>query len=940
MRICLQRVLPIFVVLLVAALPALGQTQTGTINGSVRGPDGDALPGVTVTLTGSSAMRERVALTNPSGDFRFPSLLPGSGYRVAFGLDNFAGVVREGIRVSVGETTTLQIDMDLAEVAAEIVVTGETPMVDVTTATSSTHYGVELLENVPNRRDWSDAVLQTPGMVADTSGGGRDSGQTFSSRGGSVVNNEIAYDGVANTNPVYHVGAQGLITETVAEVQIVNGALPAELGNVAGGYINVVTKSGGNEFQGEGAIYYQDEELQGDNLDQSNRDDGLDTAPAITKYDDFSFNLGGPVARDKAWFNVAYWLYNTAAAVSGFPFDNGSDGDYYFGKFTWQPTENNSLFALYNRSEVFTPYFGADEFQTPEATWQTPNTQELAKVHWTSVLSDSAFLDFDLATSQAHLPLDPQAGAGAAYTDIGTGIGSGGAVTYQDNNTERNQAKAAFSLFRDAQGGSHDFKFGVEWEESTFDWRTYLLSDVYLHQTFSGFPLLAIMSNLPVDALYQMDGLHAYAQDDWSVTDRVTLNLGVRLNTWDGVYPAQSGAGKMYGPNVNFPPVAIDDRTDISWSSFEPRLGINVALDDRGASALRFGLARYHHQLNISYFVLGNPNSLSISVHPWFDLDADLFADPFEIFAPVAVIAGGGSSVDPDLKQPYTDEITIGYERELFNDFSLTVNATYREDNDLIEDISNTPDELYLPTDVTDPGADQEFGTTDDKTLTLFNRLDPSPVTKTITNPEGLERDYRGVELIATKRLSNDWQMLASVVWQQAEGTISNNFASSTGWTFGFDDPNGRINFDGPLGLSREWQFKALGTYMLPLGFSVSGYYQHLSGAPLYRTYTVFLFQGFSTVVADPKDTHQGDEFSRFDLRVAREFNLGREDLNLTLALDAFNLFNENSLTQQNSSTGSFNPFTGAFTTAGGDFGRALEIQAPRVLRLGLRLRF
>ena len=118
--------------------PVVAQTQTGTINGTVEDPNGEALPGVTVTVSGPSVMGSKTVVSGPSGAFRVPALMPGDEYRVEIALDGFQTVIREGIRVSVGMTTTLSVVMNLAAVADEIVVSGSSPIVDITSPTAST----------------------------------------------------------------------------------------------------------------------------------------------------------------------------------------------------------------------------------------------------------------------------------------------------------------------------------------------------------------------------------------------------------------------------------------------------------------------------------------------------------------------------------------------------------------------------------------------------------------------------------------------------------------------------------------------------------------------------------------------------------------------------------------------------------------------------------
>ncbi len=923
----------------------VAQTGTGNINGTVTDPNGDPLPGVTVTVTAGSTMGTLASVTSASGKYRFPALLPDDDYIVTFAVNGFRTVVRERIWVQVGVTTPLNLTMELAEMGSEITVTGESPMIDTETVTSSTNFGGDLLDNIPNTRSWGDAILAAPGMVSESG-----VGTTSSARGGSVVNNDISYDGVRNTNPIYNAHPGGMVYEAVQEVQILTGGLPAEMGNLGGAYINVVTKSGGNEFHGEVAAYFQNENWQSDNVNDDLREQGVTEAPANTNYDDYAFNLGGPILRDKVWFNAGYWMNDLANVVNGFPYDYERNSSYYTGKITWQPAQAHRIILVGNYSESDIPYSNGNILTSPEATWNSDSDNSILRASYMAVLGDSSFFDFDIGTSQTGFSHLPQDDATTAYIDLVTGLQWGAQPSYQAHETVRNLINASYSLYKDDWGGDHTFKFGLNYENDNWKTDWFSSSPVYTHYMQAGAPLVVLFSNFPINPEMEMEGFNLYAQDSWVISPRVTLNLGLRYNNWTGSYPAQGNEGFSYGM-VNIPPAEQESVDAIKWSTFDPRLGASIQLDDAGKSVLRLGLNRYHHSLNFAFFTYGNANSPSLSQQYWIDLDGNLFADPTDYY--VSLGTGGTSArVDPDLKQPYTDEIFIGFEQELFTDFTLGVNLSWRKDGDLIETNNEAISaDSFLPVEVPDPGADNVFGTGDDQILTVFWQIADLDAQNLVTNPERAEREYRGVEIVATKRMSNNWQMLASLVWTDNPGTVGNqlfgnygNIQGSTGWanfSGGFNNPNNQINIDGPLGLAREWQFKVVGTYLLPWGFAASGTYSYLTGFPLYRGYSVrFLDQTNASVTADPRDRHLSEDFSKLDLRLEKVFSFGAQPWEIGLILDVFNVFNENNATSQATGTGTWDFPTDSYIPGPYSFGTTTGIQTPRIMRLGARLRF
>jgi hypothetical protein len=283
----------------------------------------------------------------------------------------------------------------------------------------------------------------------------------------------------------------------------------------------------------------------------------------------------------------------------------------------------------------------------------------------------------------------------------------------------------------------------------------------------------------------------------------------------------------------------------------------------------------------------------------------------------------------------------VGFERQLFADFSLTVNAFYRESKDLVEDTNiSAGDGSFVAVQIPDAGPDTILGSSDDGTLTVFDQIANFDNVLQLTNPGSAERETNGIEVIATKRLSDDWQTLASLVWQEATGTIGNNFLNSLGSSTSFNDPNTRLNRDGPLPLDREWQAKVIGTYLGPFGFAFTGYFQYLDGVPIYREVTVSLTQGAVTVVADPKGTHREEDLTQLDLRIEKLVSFGGWRAELGLSLDVLNVFNENAVTRSSPMGGTYVVANGTYLPPAGGFAAPQEIQAPRILRIGARLRF
>lgn len=924
-------------VALSVSTPLLAQTQTGTISGTVAAPDGALLPGATVTVSGPSLMGTRTYVTDNTGGFRFQALPPGRDYVVEVTIDSFRTKRFEGVVVPAGQVTTLQAGLEIANVSAEVLVERGSPIIDIESPVKATTFGPDLLGNIPNsQRDWGQTVLSAPGIVD----GSKENfyGPMYATGGGSVIANQAAVDGVINTAPLHNISqGSGTVFESIQEVQVVTGTLPAEIGNVGGAYVNVVTKSGGNTVHGEAGIYFEDDSLQGDNVDADLEAQGLKAAK-LSDFKDWGLNVGGPILRDRLWFDASAAQKLTATAVSGFPFDDSKEDAYYAGKLTYQLRPGHQLTGLANSSEWTIPYTGANALITPEATVASLFDTRNYKAKWTGVFSNDLLIEADLAVRDSDQSNAPQSNAGNAYLDVTTGVISGANFTYFDIAYQRTLPKVVASWFKGDMGGSHQFKFGIEMESSDASIFRYGTGPLYFHYMTAGQPTLALFWNQAqgVESLYEMSGLHFFAQDSWIVSDRVTLNLGLRLNTWEGRWPEQHNSGFTYGTNVNFAPAAVTtETTAVEWMPIEPRLAANIALDEDGKTLLRFGAGRYHHGLDLSYFQGSNPMQSALSIHPWIDVDGDKFADPAEVLAPVAVQMSGGalSPIDPDLKNPYTDEISLGLAREIFPNASLSFNATWRRDRDLIDDVNlAAANNNYAPVPYPDPGPDGRLGTADDRALTVFNQTTNlgRPNLLTVTNPEQAKREYQALETVFSKRMADRWQAMLSMVWQSSTGTLQTNRNDASGISSAFNDPNTLINIDGPTALDAQWQAKLMATYLARWGVNLSGYYLQQSGAPLYRTLSIQLAQGGPIpIVADPKETHREDSLSRLDLRAEKTFAFGSRNTRISVMFDVFNTFNAAAITDRNEGT-----------TSGGGFKRPLAVQPPRTARIGARILF
>src|SRR6185295_2213944 len=281
----LRRCLLSVVLLLAVAAAAAAQT-TGSIVGRVTDEAGGVLPGATVEAKSPSLQGSRTAVTDGTGAYRLELLLPGE-YTVVFSLDGFATQSHEGIAVGLDRVTTLNASLRAAA-TGQITVTSDAPVIDTTSTSLGSNLDDRAIRTLPTARNYSAVVQITPGVSTDANP--EDRAQSDIAVYGSTGAENVYYiDGVNTTGAEYGFQGKELNFEFIQAVDVKTGGYEAELGRSTGGIINVITKSGGNEFHGDVFGYFDNDSLQ------SNAEDVVATGGTIAGFTrkDFGLDLGG-----------------------------------------------------------------------------------------------------------------------------------------------------------------------------------------------------------------------------------------------------------------------------------------------------------------------------------------------------------------------------------------------------------------------------------------------------------------------------------------------------------------------------------------------------------------------------------------------------------------------------------------------------------------------
>lgn len=967
-------------VLLVAA--ALGTTamaqslQTGTIAGKVTDPSGARLPGVTVTLTSPVLITPRVTTTDSEGGYRFPSL-PAGKYALGFELGGFRKLTHSGVVVSIATTLSLDASLEVGSVSETVEVVGEQTLVDVTQTNVATNLDVAMLQGIPTARDvWAILQNMAPQVVLDREDvGGSEGGlqAVFSTHGSSWHQNTYAMDGVNVTDPAA-TGAAGFYYDydSFEEVNISTAQHAAEVGT-PGVYYNFVAKRGTDSFHGGAAYYFENSSLVSDNVTPELQEKGITSGAGVELFSDATAQLGGPLIKEKLRFYTAWRDWRIHRNVPNF-FEEGyvsasgqpcvvSEGsspctpktentDLFSGlvNLSYELNPKNRINALWTRQSYWKPNRNANAQIQPDTTWIEDDVFSIYQGHYNSQISTNALLDVRVSYSDVSFPLFFQDGVDQQWNlELTTGDQTGAAqfAYAPPQHRTRLSVSGTVSYFKGRLAGAdHDFKGGYEYYRGYSSANLDALDGVSLN-TFNGEAATVTQYNTPVPGIAEFTGSVLYAQDSIS-KDRLTFNVGLRFEHTSGFLPEQS---KPAGP---FSAAQTTPKQDvIGWNNLAPRLGIVYDLFGDHKAAIKAGYGRYHHQISADMIGVPNPLGLAGRGFNWIDRNGDGNFQAGEEGDLLFAFGGNTNRVDPDLKRPRTDELTLGLEWELPKSIKLSVDGIFRRGRNLIALVEvGIPQDLtgYNQTTGLDPGPDGTAGTGDDQTFTVFNQKPEfaGQNRRVETNPPDFKSSYKGLEITLQKRFSNRWQGLLTYA-------LSSDDLSSTsvtvaqyggeeegagGFAFGqganaFQDPNAKINnTSGPSFYRRRHQLKASASYEIPrIDVNVAAVVKLQTGTPYGRIVSlstdsngVPFNQGPISFFAEPRDSRDFDTITYMDFRLGKFFNLGRGH-RVEVMADFFNLFNSNVVTTLNVNTG-------------GAFQGPIGILGPRVFRIGARWAF
>jgi hypothetical protein len=501
--------------------------------------------------------------------------------------------------------------------------------------------------------------------------------------------------------------------------------------------------------------------------------------------------------------------------------------------------------------------------------------------------------------------------------------------TYRDLPNTRVFLQGSVNYFT----SSHDLKAGYQFD---YAWNEvlYFSSSGMRANYRAGVPDSVFTYNTPARSIPENIQQGYYAQDKWRPSRKVTLNLGVRLDT---NYGWQRALCQEKTPFVDGR--CFDKMKGIpDWKSVNPRFSAVYDLAGDGRTALKFSANRYIIPVGSSVLDRVNPIFLGSDTRPWTacapgqtsgcDLNGDLLPQLNELGPSSGFNFGNLNRYAPGYKWPWAREFSAEVQRQLPGNLVATIGYTRREKQGNLG-FRNilVPTSAYTPLTVTEVNSG--------KTVTVYNRAAAlrGLQDNVWTNEKVLDANYNGTDITIDKRMSRSWMMTGGVSVGKTTGYngIGAACATSNGCTTDLNNPNANEFTRGIYGNDTPFSFRLSGIYDLPFfGIAMSGTLQRQRGFPeatlvSVGNNTVALVQGSTTLMVEPRGTTRLPDLNQLDMSFRKVFRSGAKIY--SPRLDIYNLINSATVINR-------------VTTLGSSYGAVNGVQRGRLVKIGMNVDF
>ena len=929
-----------FLSLVVPAACLTAQSATGSITGNVVDTSGGGVPGAAVSIRSADTGTTRTTTSGATGAFRFLYLVPGN-YSVTADLSGFSPAKIANVTVTVGGDATVRLVLEPAGVQAAVTVSSEAPLIETTKTEVSSVVDEKLIRALPtNGRNFLDVVLSTPGVVKDNF---RVGDLVFAGQRGTL--NSIVVDGADNNNTFFGqaLGRTGsgrapyqFSLDSVKEFQVNTNAYSAEYGRAGGAVINVVTKSGTNEFHGNAFYFYRDDALNAKNyFDAVN---GRVKAPY--HFDQFGATLGGPILSDKLFFFANYDGQRNKTpntVILNIPSGTPSDPDTIGGiaKLTalasnWNQQQNQDVYLFKADYDVASGQHVSVRYNRQNFTGVgfESSGSTVAFEHSGDSLVNTDTAAGSVASSFTPALFNELRGQWARDKEPGTAnssnpealVNQGGSPVLTIGENFFSPRETTIKRWQIADTGT--YLFGTNTLKGGFDYQHDNILNYFPGNFFGSYTFQSIASfnrgvpsgsgeryvqafagpgtTGPITNPNTRD-ISFFAQDEWRIHQNLTVNLGIRYDFQKIQQPSVLNTDpQLLAAGLN------TDRIPEDHNNWGPRVGVAWTPGTTGRTVVHAGYGIFYGRTPAIMIGTAHSNN-GINVQTLTFTGSTVPTYPSRFVTPPT---GGTAAVptillfDPQFRNPMVHQASAGVEQALTNDMAIAVNYLYVRGRDLPR---STDVNLGAPSNVVVPIQG-------DGSTTVKQYIGPKPFSKfgrVIEFQSTAESRYNGLTVELNKRFSHNWQAKVAYTLSKVtdtkpdatavvpQGSDDAKYASDP-QDFGADDAPGdndvrhRLVFSGLWNLDYAGGIKNPTLQWLLSGLTLSGVVSFQTGQPYSLAINGDLNNDGNTrndrVPGTSRNSQRLPSLFSVDPRISKHLPMGPVDLELIA--EAFNVFN------------------------------------------------